>query len=135
MKDVHLFEFAGRILFCIACVFCGTILPFIHWGNARVTNVFWDIIYGIGLFLGGFLPGGLRSGPAFFVGVVVWIPAVTIAIFILSGYLLHLRSNTMRMIIAFFFLATFCFNVDGGVTQKDPYYRLPFFSNFIQVMF
>jgi hypothetical protein len=135
MKDVQLVELAARILVSIACVFCGTILPFIHWESARITNVFWDIVYGIGLFLGGFLPGGLRSGPAFFVGVVVWVPVVTIAIFILSGYLLHLRSNMARVIIALFFLATFCFNVDGRVTQKEPYYRLPFFSNFIQVMF
>ena len=135
MKTVHLLEFTGRILFSIVCLFCGTILPFLRWGNVRITNVFWDIVYGIGLFLGGFLPGGLRSSGAFFVGVVVWVPAVTIAIFILSGYLLHLRSNTMRLVIVILCLAVFSFNVDGHVTQKDPYYKLPFFSNFIQVMF
>ena len=135
MSSLFSFEIVARIIVAMTCVFCGTLLPMIRWGGLRLKNVFWDIIYGLGFFLAGFLPGGLRTTAAYLIGVLLWVPAVTVGVFIASGYVFQLRSSATRTVVIVLFFSTLCVDIDARITQKDPYYRLPFFSNFMQVIF
>ena len=129
-------EVTARIALALACAFAGTILPTLPlWGNTKIVNPFWDIIYGLGLFIGGFLPGGLRSTPSLFFGVILWLPAVTILLYWVFGMLFQMKSGTQRTFIMVALVFTFLFNIDRSVIQREPYYRLPFFTNFLGVIY
>lgn len=128
-------EIVSRVLFSIFCAFVGTMLPVIPvWGSMKIVNPFWDIFYGLGLFVGGFLPGGLRSTPSLIFGVVIWLPLATAAVFWLSGVVLHMKSGTARNVAVLCVALTFVINVDRALIQRPPYYKLPFFTNFLGVI-
>jgi hypothetical protein len=124
-------------LLVVAIIFCsGVLLPLISWGSlGRLINPFWEIIYGIGFFLGGFLPAGIRSPLVAVFGALIWPAGVSMTVYFLTAVIWRSGSLKFKMIaLIFTFLSLVCI-ITLDKARQAPFDRFPFFTHFYSAMY
>jgi len=114
----------------------GTWLPMFtvpHFG--KFINLWWESVYGLGFFVVGFLPGGFESRVGFLFGALLWPIAVAILMYLLSGWILHSRSQKTNIVAGCTIIISLLLVVPLNGSAKFPFSYLPLYSHFMFVIY
>lgn len=125
-----------RLFVTAVIVFSGVFLRLVQWGSAgKFVNLFWEIIYGLGFLMVGFLPGGIESRPAILFGALIWPICISIGVFMISGTVWHIESLRLRTILGVGLIVSLLCVITLDRAYQPPFDRFPLFRHFLFVLY
>jgi hypothetical protein len=131
-KTVTYFGF--RLLFSIWPLFLGMFLHTVEIFGQRFINLFWGVIYGLGMLVTDVIFGNSVESPLLFIGIL-WPICMTVLLFVSGGKIWRAKSPVARWVfVALFALSSFLV-IDLRDYAQPPYSKIPTFLSLMSEVY
>jgi hypothetical protein len=114
--------------FCLWPCFLGVFLPYCTFpGGLKLLNVFWEGVYGLGLWGVDEAAGLSIQSRLLFLGVLVWPIAISTVLFIFGRKIQKINHRTLRPAMVLGLIASTFLVINLDRAQQPPFSNLPTF--------